>query len=111
MPRISVSGLHRWVAQAEIEEGSRPGLTSSEIDELRLLSNENLHHRSRGCWTVDSEERRWRSVSYSNEDQDHHSRPRWSANRKIDVVLRLLRGESIEDVSREVGVEVHRLAG
>lgn len=38
------------------------------------------------------------------------SKPRWSANRKIDVVLRLLRGESIEDVSREVGVEVHRLA-
>jgi len=28
----------------------------------------------------------------------------WSANRKIDVVLRLLPGESIEDLSREVGV-------
>jgi len=46
----------------------------------------------------------------NNEAEDHRSRPRWSANRKIDVVLRLLRGESIEDVSREVGVEVHRLA-
>ena len=31
-------------------------------------------------------------------------------NGKIDVVLRLLRGESLEDVSREVGVEAHRLA-
>ena len=46
----------------------------------------------------------------NNEAEDHRSRPRWSANRKIDVVLRLLRGESIEDVSRDVGVEVHRLA-
>lgn len=49
-------------------------------------------------------------MSVEHESQDHRSRPRWSANRKIDVVLRLLRGESLEDVSREVGVEVHRLA-
>ena len=35
---------------------------------------------------------------------------RRSANKKIDVVVRLLRGEPIEDVSRQVGVEVHRLA-
>src|SRR5690606_25128318 len=40
---------------------------------------------------------------------DFRSKPRWSANRKIDVVLRLLRGESLEEVSREVGVEAHRL--
>ncbi len=49
-------------------------------------------------------------MSVENETQDHRSRPRWSANRKIDVVLRLLRGESLEEVSREVGVEAHRLA-
>jgi transposase-like protein len=48
------------------------------------------------------------SVS-SNEAGDFRSKPRWSANRKIDVVLRLLRGESLEEVSREVGVEAHRL--
>jgi transposase-like protein len=35
---------------------------------------------------------------------------RRSANSTIEVVLQLLRGESIEDVSREVGVELHRLA-
>jgi len=35
---------------------------------------------------------------------------RWSANRKTDVVLRLLRGEKLEDVSREIGVEAHRVA-
>ena len=35
--------------------------------------------------------------------------PRWSASRKRDVVLRLLRGESLEALSREVGVEIYRL--
>ena len=34
---------------------------------------------------------------------------RWSATRKRDVVLRLLRGESLEAVSQEVGFEVYRL--
>ena len=34
---------------------------------------------------------------------------RWSASRKRDVVLRLLRGESLDTVSRDVGVEVYRL--
>jgi hypothetical protein len=34
---------------------------------------------------------------------------RWSINRKREVVLRLLRGESIQALSRELGVEIHRL--
>lgn len=34
---------------------------------------------------------------------------RWSARRKREVVLRLLRGEPLDTVSREVGVEVYRL--
>ena len=34
---------------------------------------------------------------------------RWSAARKRDVVLRLLRGESIDSVSRQTGVEAYRL--
>ncbi len=34
---------------------------------------------------------------------------RWSAGRKRDMVLRLLRGESLEALSREVGVEIYRL--
>ncbi len=34
---------------------------------------------------------------------------RWSAGRKQEVVLRLLRGESLEALSREVGVEIYRL--
>ena len=34
---------------------------------------------------------------------------RWSAGRKRDVVLRVLRGESLEALSREMGVEIYRL--
>src|SRR5271155_5783895 len=34
---------------------------------------------------------------------------RWNAARKRDVVLRLLRGESVEAVSRQIGIEPHRL--
>ena len=34
---------------------------------------------------------------------------RWSAGRKRDLVLRLLRGEALDAVSREDGVEVYRL--
>ncbi len=41
---------------------------------------------------------------------DFRSKNRWSASKKLDVVLRLLRGEKLEEVSREVGVEAHRLA-
>ena len=41
---------------------------------------------------------------------DFRSNNRWSANKKMDVVLRLLRGEKLEELSRELGVEAHRLA-
>lgn len=34
---------------------------------------------------------------------------RWSAARKREVVLRLLRGESLDVLSREIGVESYRL--
>jgi uncharacterized protein HemY len=34
---------------------------------------------------------------------------RWSVNRKRDVVLRLLRGEATEDLSRELGVPLYKL--
>ena len=36
---------------------------------------------------------------------------RWSANRKKEVVLRLLRGEPIDALSRELGIETYRLEG
>jgi hypothetical protein len=34
---------------------------------------------------------------------------RWSTNRKKEVVLRLMRGESLDALSRELGVESYRL--
>src|SRR5678815_1150352 len=54
-------------------------------------------------------------MAVNNENQheeagDHRSRPRWSAGKKMDAVLRLLRGEPLETLSRELEVEAHRLA-
>jgi transposase-like protein len=42
--------------------------------------------------------------------RDHRSRPRCSVGKKMDAVLRLLRGEPLDMLSRELGVEAHRLA-
>jgi transposase-like protein len=53
------------------------------------------------------------AVNNENQDEqagDYRSRPRWSASKKMDAVLRLLRGEPLEVLSRELGVEAHRLA-
>ena len=54
-------------------------------------------------------------MAVNNENQpeqagDYRSRPRWSAGKKLEAVLRLLRGEPLEVLSRELGVEAHRLA-
>lgn len=38
---ISESCLRRWMAQADIDDGTRPGVTSSELEELRRLRKEN----------------------------------------------------------------------
>jgi transposase len=38
---ISESCLHRWLNLADIEDGVRPGLTSSESAELRELKRRN----------------------------------------------------------------------
>jgi hypothetical protein len=43
------------------------------------------------------------------EGRDFRSRPRWSAGRTTDAVLRLLRGESLEELSRELRVPGARL--
>ena len=50
-------------------------------------------------------------MKVNNEEAgDFRSNPRWSAGRKMDVVLRLLRDEKLEEFSRELGVEAHRIA-
>lgn len=45
-----------------------------------------------------------------DDTDDPRSKPRWSAGKKLDVVLRLLRGEKLDALSRELGVEAHRIA-
>jgi transposase-like protein len=51
------------------------------------------------------------SVNNHNEQgKDHRSQARWSAGKKTEAVLRLLRGEPLEELSRELKVEAHRLA-
>jgi len=46
----------------------------------------------------------------SEQGKDSGSGPRWSAGKKTDAVLRLLRGEPLEELSRELKVKAHRLA-
>jgi len=38
---ISESCLHRWLAQDDVEQGKRPGVTASESAELRELRRRN----------------------------------------------------------------------
>jgi hypothetical protein len=40
---------------------------------------------------------------------DFRSNNWWSASRKLDVVRRPMRGERLEELSREEGIEAHRL--
>ena len=49
------------------------------------------------------------SRSGASESTPNKPIQRWRAGRKREVVLRLLRGESIEAVSRQIGVEPFRL--
>jgi len=39
-----------------------------------------------------------------NEKSKKPGPKRWSASRKMEIVLRYLRGESIDDLSREIGI-------
>ena len=45
----------------------------------------------------------------SEQEPDAELPERWSAKAKTDVVLRLLRGESVDAVSREIQVPAHEL--
>jgi hypothetical protein len=49
--------------------------------------------------------------NHNEQSKDYRSQPRWSAGKKTDAVLRLPHGASLEELLRELEVEVHRLAG
>lgn len=42
---VGRASVQRWVRQAEIDDGSRPGLSSAEQDEIRRLKAENARLR------------------------------------------------------------------
>lgn len=41
MPNVGPETLRKWIAQAQIDAGRRPGATSVELDEIRRLKREN----------------------------------------------------------------------
>jgi hypothetical protein len=54
-------------------------------------------------------------MAVNNENQHeqsghYRSRPGWSAAKRMEAVLRLLRGESLEELSRELQVEASAAA-
>ena len=44
-PRVSTETVRKWVRRAEIDSGQRPGTTSEESAELKLLRRENTELR------------------------------------------------------------------
>lgn len=47
---ISESCLHRWLKQADVEDGVRPGVTTAESAEMRELKKRNrCSRRTRSC--------------------------------------------------------------
>lgn len=42
---VSRRSVRRWVAQARVDSGQRPGVTSSELEEIKRLKAENRRLR------------------------------------------------------------------
>ena len=80
---------------------------------MALVFVELDSHRPRFGWTSD---RQVTTMTVMDEKklpsgpvEDHQSQLRWSANKKMAAVLRLLRVEPLEQLSRELEAEAHRL--
>ena len=44
-----------------------------------------------------------------NQDKIAHRPKRWSAARKMEIVMRYVRGESLDDLSREIGIAASQI--
>jgi transposase len=42
---VSIEGLRRWVEQADVDAGDRPGVTTNAQEEIRRLERENAELR------------------------------------------------------------------
>ena len=52
------------------------------------------------------------ATSASRTEESERAEPkRWTASRKMEIVLRQLRGESLDSLSREVGVPASQIEG
>jgi len=61
--------------------------------------------------TREMKQQRREEAESALEDAERGAAPgrRWTASRKREVVLRMFRGESLDKLSREFGVEIYRL--
>ena len=50
-------------------------------------------------------------MSKADGESSRPERGRWSSRRKVEIVLRLLRGEDLDALSRELGVTAATIAG
>jgi len=50
-----------------------------------------------------------RATGAADDEREAGGGQRWTTSRKREVVLRLFRGESLDKLSRELGVEIYRL--
>jgi hypothetical protein len=90
---------------------SAPDDHGSIVNQSRALSSKSISHRI--IWTIwffhmegmESNEQ----PSVSSESRQSHRQERFTSHEKTDAVLRLLKGESIETVSQELGVTVRRI--
>lgn len=55
------------------------------------------------------DKRKPEAISSGESRSSETSKTRWSRGKKRDAVLRMLRGEPIDALSRELGVEIYRL--
>lgn len=56
-----------------------------------------------------SDKKRVEAVPTGERRSGEASKMRWSRGKKRDAVLRMLRGEPVDALSRELGVEIYRL--